>query len=151
MEKLITGLDYIARDVEIQTSIGRTNRLYTTLVVNLFPLDLSCEITNILENQEAKTDDDPADDDVMPNCQSVRGSQGILLLLMSVLRIQQVSFMTPGGCLDYIIMCIILICLDHMNNYSHYTRIWITLYTNFSVSQYECHYTFCHSLSLTEI
>ena len=54
VEELIKGLDGIARAANIWTSTGRTNRP----VVKLFPLELSCEFTNIPGKQEATAGED---------------------------------------------------------------------------------------------
>ena len=50
VEELIKGLDGIARAAKIRTSNGRTNRP----IVKLFPLELSCEITDSRGSQEIK-------------------------------------------------------------------------------------------------
>lgn len=63
-EELIKGLHGIARAVNIRTSTGRTNRS----IVKLFPLELSCEVTNTTQKQEATTGKDLINES-MPICQ----------------------------------------------------------------------------------
>ena len=61
---MIKGLDGIARAVKIRTSTRRTNRP----IVKLFPLELSCEITDSPGSQEIKIADDPINE-TEPICQ----------------------------------------------------------------------------------
>ena len=70
VEELIKGLDGIARAVNIQTSAGRTHRP----IVKLFPLELSCEVTNTPGKQEVTTDEDQVNEPMLICQKSTRNA-----------------------------------------------------------------------------